>query len=154
MIEPAAESNRLRGEGMRDIVKRYTRGDVTVVWQPGLCMHSEICFLGLPDVFDPSRRPWVDMEGADLVAIVEQVKRCPSGALSIGPMAVPSPPAPAPVVIEPQPNGPLLVRGDVDVRRADGTVERRTGSCALCRCGQSADRPFCDGTHKRVGFLA
>jgi len=139
---------------MRDIVKRYTRGDVTVVWQPALCIHSQVCFHGLPAVFDPRKRPWVDLEGADLVAIVEQVKRCPSGALSIGAAAVPSPPTPAPVMIEPQPNGPLLVHGEIDVRLADGAVQRRPGSCALCRCGASANKPFCDGSHRQAGFQA
>lgn len=68
---------------MRDIVKRYTSGDLTVVWQPGLCIHSQVCFHGLPAVFDPRKRPWVNMEGAAGAAIVEQVRRCPSGALSL-----------------------------------------------------------------------
>ncbi len=141
---------------MRDIVKRYTKGDVTVVWQPGLCIHSRVCFHGLPTVFDPRKRPWVDMEGAEGAAIAEQVRRCPSGALSLAASEASFSPeaakAPAPVSIEPQPNGPLLVRGDVEVRLADGNVERRQGSCTLCRCGQSSNKPFCDGTHARVGF--
>jgi uncharacterized Fe-S cluster protein YjdI len=65
--------------------KTYTNGEVTVVWQPHLCAHSTICFRGLPAVFDPRRRPWVDCSAASTEAIVNQVKRCPSGALSIAP---------------------------------------------------------------------
>jgi uncharacterized Fe-S cluster protein YjdI len=67
------------------IRKTYTNGEVTVLWQPHLCVHSAICFRGLPAVFDPRRRPWVDCSAADSAAITEQVGRCPSGALSMAP---------------------------------------------------------------------
>lgn len=68
---------------MKDITKRYSNGEVTVVWKPSLCIHSAICFHGLPKVFDPRMRPWVRPEAASTDAIVAQVARCPSGALSI-----------------------------------------------------------------------
>jgi uncharacterized Fe-S cluster protein YjdI len=60
----------------------YPNGEITVVWKPEICVHSGICFHGLPAVFDPRRRPWVDMSGSDTEQIMEQVKKCPSGALS------------------------------------------------------------------------
>jgi len=66
-----------------EIIKRYSNGEVTVVWQPSLCVHSGICARGLPKVFDPRRRPWVILDGFDSETIVNQVERCPSGALSI-----------------------------------------------------------------------
>jgi uncharacterized Fe-S cluster protein YjdI len=66
----------------RDVIKRYTNGEVTVIWQPSLCVHSAICFRGLPAVFDPRRRPWVVLEGQTTEAIIQQVEECPSGALS------------------------------------------------------------------------
>ncbi|MEO8678326.1 MAG: (4Fe-4S)-binding protein [Vicinamibacterales bacterium] len=66
----------------KDIIKRYTKDGVTVIWQPSLCIHSAICARGLPQVFDPRRRPWVMMEGTDVETIVKQVEECPSGALS------------------------------------------------------------------------
>ncbi len=66
----------------KKITKKYTNGEVTVVWKPDICIHSTICFRGLPDVFDPRKRPWVTTEGAETQAIIEQVKQCPSGALS------------------------------------------------------------------------
>jgi uncharacterized Fe-S cluster protein YjdI len=68
---------------MKAVTKKYTNGDVTIVWQNEKCIHSAICFKGLPAVFDPKKRPWITPEGVDSVAIIEQVKRCPSGALSI-----------------------------------------------------------------------
>jgi uncharacterized Fe-S cluster protein YjdI len=62
---------------------RYTKEDITVVWKPKLCIHSGICARGLHAVFNPTRRPWIDLEGAEIEAIVAQVAKCPSGALSI-----------------------------------------------------------------------
>jgi len=55
--------------------------------------------------------------------------------------------------ITPYPNGPLLVRGEVRLTRPDGsTIDPDRRTVALCRCGVSAIKPFCDGTHKLVGF--
>jgi len=61
----------------------YSNGEITVVWKPDLCIHSGICFKGLAEVFDPLRKPWIEISKADTLQIVEQVKKCPSGALSI-----------------------------------------------------------------------
>lgn len=70
---------------MKDIIKRYSNGDITVVWQPSLCIHSGNCARGLPLVFSPRRRPWIDVAAATSEEIVAQVGKCPSGALSIAP---------------------------------------------------------------------
>ena len=67
----------------QEIIKRYTNGDITVVWQPALCIHCGMCAKGLPQVFDPKRRPWVILDGYDSETIIDQVDACPSGALSI-----------------------------------------------------------------------
>ncbi|ANI88458.1 hypothetical protein A9P82_03555 [Arachidicoccus ginsenosidimutans] len=63
-------------------ILHYTKGNLTVIWQPKLCQHSKICWHGLREVFDPFVRPWINMEGASAERIVEQVTRCPSGALT------------------------------------------------------------------------
>ncbi len=65
-----------------ETTKTYSNGDVTVIWKPGLCQHATFCFRGLPTVFNPKARPWVNVEGATTEAIIAQVGRCPSGALS------------------------------------------------------------------------
>lgn len=67
----------------RTITRRYSNGEVTVVWRPQLCTHSTRCFRGLPAVFDPGRRPWIVLAATDSARIVEQVGCCPSGALTI-----------------------------------------------------------------------
>lgn len=60
----------------------YTNGEVTIVWQPRLCQHTGICARGLPAVFQPKDRPWIKMSAADTAALIAQVEKCPSGALS------------------------------------------------------------------------
>jgi uncharacterized Fe-S cluster protein YjdI len=79
-------------ERKKEITKRYSNGEVTVVWKPGLCIHSAICFQGLPQVFDPRRKPWIDPMAASTDEIRTQVGKCPSGALSLGPAQAPGSP--------------------------------------------------------------
>ena len=67
---------------MKDITKKYTNGEVTIVWKPSLCVHSGVCFNGLSGVFHPRELPWITLERSTTEKIVEQVKKCPSGALS------------------------------------------------------------------------
>jgi uncharacterized Fe-S cluster protein YjdI len=61
---------------------KYTNGSITIIWKPDTCIHSGICARGLREVFDPKRKPWIDMSLAETERIIEQVKKCPSGALS------------------------------------------------------------------------
>jgi len=67
---------------MKEIVKKYTNGEITIVWKPDTCAHSAKCFKGLPAVFDPRRKPWIEPLASDTESIIEQIKNCPSGALS------------------------------------------------------------------------
>lgn len=63
-------------------VKQYPNSDITVLWKPELCQHSDKCWKGLNAVFDPERKPWIIMENGTTEVIIEQVNQCPSGALS------------------------------------------------------------------------
>ena len=63
--------------------REYKKDDVTILWDSSKCIHSGICARGLPQVFKPRERPWIQTENAGRDAIVAQVERCPSGALSI-----------------------------------------------------------------------
>ena len=117
------------------LTKRYSNGEITVVWQPDLCTHSTTCFQGLPEVFDPRVRPWVRIGGADTDAIVRQVEACPSGALSwernaevaAGDSPVASgavPPSAASVPIQARPPGCARpARGDIARRQRSRTAE-------------------------------
>ena len=67
---------------MRDITKKYTNDEITIVWKPDKCIHSAICFKGLSEVFHPQQLPWITPEESTTEKIMEQVKKCPSGALS------------------------------------------------------------------------
>lgn len=133
--------------------KRYTRDGVTVVWKPDVCIHSAICFKGLPRVFNPNKRPWVNMDGSELEKIKMQVSNCPSGALSLetdesSPVVVANE-----HLVEVLPNGPLCVHGTLTVKHADGTDEKKSTKTFFCRCGQSSKKPYCDGTHKKIEFV-
>lgn len=61
---------------------KYTNGQITVVWKPDVCRHSGRCVTQLPNVFDLKAHPWINMQGADTNTIIDQVNKCPTGALS------------------------------------------------------------------------
>ena len=67
---------------MKDVTKEYTNGEVTIVWKSALCQHSANCVRGLPEVFNSRANPWIKPENTSTEKIIEQVKKCPSGALS------------------------------------------------------------------------
>lgn len=137
----------------RKITKKYTNGEVTVVWQPDKCIHSTLCFTGLPKVFNPRERPWVTPEGGTTQQIIDQVKRCPSGALSYFMNDEENKEeAHLESVIEVLSNGPLLIYGTLKLKDKNGEQTLENKTTALCRCGQSSNKPFCDGTHAKVNF--
>ena len=63
--------------------KEYSNGQVTIVWQPKLCIHSGVCVKTLPKVYNTKERPWIKPENATTEELISQVAKCPSGALSI-----------------------------------------------------------------------
>jgi hypothetical protein len=87
----------------------------------------------------------------------DQVARCPSGALSITlkntEMSDQKSTKNA-IEIKPLPNGPVMVQGNIKWSNKNGEEEVIEGPCALCRCGASGNKPFCDGSHKDAGFVA
>lgn len=62
---------------------KYSNGEITILWQPKACTHSGICVKSLPKVYDPKARPWIKMDNATTQELLDQVAKCPSGALSI-----------------------------------------------------------------------
>jgi len=136
--------------------KEYSHSDLTVVWQPHLCIHSAICFRSLPAVFKPRDRPWVQLTEGATQDIIDTVNACPSGALSLKHTMLEE------IKVEAQTetwnkvhvlkNGPLRIREACHITLADGTVVEKPFGTSLCRCGGSKDKPFCDGSHKINGF--
>lgn len=137
------------------LTRVYAGRGIEVQWYASRCIHSAACIRALPGVFDPKRRPWVDLThpdaGADAVA--DAVLRCPTGALHyVRSDGGPAEPEPAQVQVRAVRDGPLIVRGAVEVLDDDGTLLRRDTRLALCRCGQTRHAPFCDNTHRAIGF--
>lgn len=140
---------------MSDLIKSYKKGDLEVVWQPGICTHSGRCARSLAAVFNPKRRPWIDLEASDKQSIIDTVNHCPSEALSLGSASL----AESDIATEKDlvelsviENGPVLVKGEVSIKLADGSEETKN-SLALCRCGASNNKPFCDGSHAKSDFV-
>jgi uncharacterized Fe-S cluster protein YjdI len=140
--------------------KEYSNGVVTVVYEADLCIHSEVCFKGLPDVFQPGTQPWVKAEGATTEEIIKQIQKCPSRALSFymnGPVSEDGDKGPIKAIetghkVEVLKDGPIMMEGPITLIGSNGRREVVGSACYFCRCGASKNKPFCDGSHKEIGF--
>ncbi|WP_370086343.1 (4Fe-4S)-binding protein [Ekhidna sp.] len=139
---------------MSEKVKEYESKELSVIWKPEKCIHSEVCFKGLPQVFNPKLRPWVNVDGASDKTIKEQIDRCPSGALSykLKNESVDSDNIEDEQIVEVTKGGPLMVYGNIKVKHHDGTENSKHRVTAFCRCGASSNKPYCDGSHKKIEF--
>ena len=137
----------------KETKKEYSNGDLTIVWQPGKCIHSGVCVKTLPQVYSPTETPWLKIGNATTEELKAQVAKCPSGALSyFMNNETPSEPEVVATKIEVLKNGPLVVYGTLHVTGADGNVTEKNNRTTFCRCGASAKKPFCDGTHRKIEF--
>jgi uncharacterized Fe-S cluster protein YjdI len=140
---------------LRGPTRTYANDAIEVHWEPRLCIHVQNCVRKLPQVFKADERPWIVVDGAGADAIAATVEACPTGALHYRRLdGGAQEEASDEITVEPRPNGPLFVRGQVRIVGADGAVIREDTRVALCRCGGSGNKPFCDGTHRRIGFTA
>lgn len=131
--------------------KRYTGTQIDVYYDATRCAHVAACLRGSPAVFDTQRRPWVLPDAAAAEVVAEVVERCPTGALHYELANGQTEEAGTPDVTLAT-NGPILVRGNVTIHTANGRVSDTR--VALCRCGHSGNKPFCDGEHRQIGFQA
>jgi uncharacterized Fe-S cluster protein YjdI len=138
------------------VERTYRTDELEITWEPSLCTHASECWRSLPRVFDPRARPWVTPEGAAADQIAEVVMRCPTGALGVrrtdGGLQELDLLGSAETRVEIVVNGPLEVRGALRFVREDGAVIREATRASLCRCGHSRNKPFCDNSHRRVGW--
>ena len=137
----------------KEIKKKYSNGEMTILWQPGKCIHAAACVKALPKVFNPQIRPWIKMENSETEALKEAVSKCPSGALSYSMDAASNEEAAAlETKVEVLENGPLLVYGTLEVTDKEGNKEIKNKTTAFCRCGASQNKPYCDGAHIDAKF--
>ena len=157
--------------------RQYTNGEITVFWKPSKCIHATTCFRELLEVFNPGRRPWVNMEGAPTRKIIEVVNKCPTQALTwkhnseltreetrstgqksgvkdeVNPETLTETEEQVrPARIKVMRNGPLIVEGEFTVIGPEGNELKTMRMTSFCRCGKSGSMPFCDGTHRKIGF--
>lgn len=129
--------------------------DITVYYNAKLCIHAAECVRGLPQVFDTSKKPWIQPEHAAADALADVIHRCPSGALHYerldGGASETIPDEMTGTFAE---NGPLYLRGAIKLTDSEGKLLFEGTRVALCRCGASKNKPFCDRSHKEIAFQA
>lgn len=129
----------------------YPGKEVDVLYDRKRCIHAAECGRGLKAVFDGQKTPWIDPDQAPAETVVRVVNRCPTGALKIHrPDGSPAETIPAQNTVTVSPDGPLYGWGEIVVE--DGASALVQTRVALCRCGASANKPYCDGKHSKVGF--
>jgi CDGSH-type Zn-finger protein len=136
----------------RDTCDQYAGKKIVIHDNRSICAHVGKCTDGLPLVWRMGQEPWIDADGADVAAIIEVIEQCPSGALSYSLEDGNGEADSQEAGIYVSENGPYYVTGPIEL--ADAPWGR--GACktryALCRCGASKNKPFCDGSHWHVGF--
>lgn len=132
--------------------RRYTGTAIDVTYIPRRCIHAAECVRGLRAVFDTEKRPWIDPDAASADEVAAVVRRCPSGALHFERRdggSAEAPPAPNRIVVTDA--GPYRLVGDLRLVGSDGSELAETRA-TLCRCGASQNKPFCDNSHRTIGF--
>jgi CDGSH-type Zn-finger protein/uncharacterized Fe-S cluster protein YjdI len=141
------------GAPMHDKLHEFHTDAITVTWSRARCIHAAACIQALPEVFEPGRRPWVTPESAAVDEVAAVVRRCPTGALHFsrhdGGAGEPVPERNFAIVAR---SGPIYLRGDLRLLDAAGREVARETRMALCRCGASKHKPFCDNAHWDVHF--
>jgi uncharacterized Fe-S cluster protein YjdI len=138
--------------------RKYSNGEITVFWQPKKCIHATTCYRELIDVFNPRKRPWVNMDGASTQEIIRVVKLCPTQALTYkynAELAEEKKAEEPPEVTSEariMEDGPLVLKGNFVMYDTDGKELRHLRMSSLCRCGASNNLPYCDGTHRKIGY--
>ncbi|MBM3357454.1 MAG: hypothetical protein FJY54_06975 [Betaproteobacteria bacterium] len=133
------------------VVDAFRGRRITIHDNRAVCSHSGVCTDNLSAVFRLGKEPWIDPDAADAEAVAALVRRCPSGALRYSIEKQSPPEASGDPSITVSKNGPYYVTGHVGVTNT-GEQPPVAGRYALCRCGASKNKPYCDGTHWAVGF--
>jgi uncharacterized Fe-S cluster protein YjdI/CDGSH-type Zn-finger protein len=139
-----------RTEPSESPVSAYRADGVTVFFDVQRCAHFAECVRGLPEVFDVNQRPWIQPSGAPAELVAEVVRRCPTGALHYELHDRPGEAPDRPTHIHAVADGPIMLRGELRIDTPAGEIA--DVRAALCRCGLTANQPFCDQECKRAGW--
>lgn len=134
-------------------VFRYPGEKATVSWQGRLCIHIAECGRAKGDLFVGGRDPWCQPDVASVEHVKDVVQRCPTGALTVDfESGEGAEEAAAVNTVQVAYNGPLFVRGKLAIENAPSNAPGLQFRAALCRCGKSGNKPFCDNSHEADGF--
>ena len=152
-IHPTSVRHITLGKEKIQMEKRYTGEHIDVTYDAGRCIHVAECIRRLPAVFDTTRRPWVLPDAGSAENVAATILTCPSGALhferkdgGVGESI------PEQNTIRLVKNGSLYLRGDFTIVNGVGEPLAHDTRASLCRCGASSNKPFCDNSHRTVGF--
>ena len=146
-------SERLRKEPPSAERDTYQGDGVTILDNRSVCAHAGYCTDRLPSVWKTGAEPWIDPAGADAQSIIETIGMCPSGALSFAVDGIEREEPNRPPLITVSKDGPYYVVGSPTLSdEITGQQPQSSEHFTLCRCGQSSNKPFCDGTHWYIGF--
>lgn len=135
--------------------RKYRSEDITVAFEMKRCIHAAECGRRLQRVFDVNQRPWVQPENATADEIQATIDHCPSGALKyIRHDGGPQESAPDRNVIIVADSGEYRFHGDVELVNGEGETLTEEYRLTLCRCGASDNKPYCDNSHREIGFAA
>lgn len=133
--------------------RNYKGRGIDVSYDIRRCIHASECVRGLPSVFNRQRVPWIVPDAASSAGVAEVILKCPTGALRFERKDAGLPePVPRANTITLVPNGPLYLRGQVRILSPQGEVLHEDTRVALCRCGASNNKPFCDNSHIKTEF--
>lgn len=130
----------------------YQAKGITIHDNRSICAHAGHCTDGLDSVFKYKIEPWIDPAGGSVEAIIETIKRCPSGALSYTLAGVEGGNQQREPAITVTKDGPYAVVGGAQLLEQSWAQGASAVRYTLCRCGGSKNKPFCDGTHWSIGF--
>ena len=146
-------NERKETDGHLDKRINYVGEKITIHKNTGICAHLGYCSKGLPNVFAPDEEKGIDPDAASVEEIIEVVNKCPSGSLSYSVDGVEYRDQDREPMITVSSDGPLYLVGGIEVVGHEPPGEEvSTEHCTLCRCGSSKNKPFCDGTHRDIGF--
>lgn len=134
---------------MKDRRHTFATDAVEVTWSKARCIHAAECVRRLGRVFQPGERPWIQLEHAGADEVARTIERCPTGALQYTRRdGAPNEAPPATNTVLVSRDGPTYLRGRIEVGTPEGELLLADSRVAICRCGHSRNRPFCDGSHE------